>query len=978
MKIKEAKGSSIGAKVSAILIISILISTFAVGVFCYSSYRSNSMSLAGEKAEAIAYSIASEIDGDKFVAYSKTGKKDEYFKQMQDTMSEIKKKCGADYVYSMEEAGEEYRYVISGFTEGQMEKEGDDFLTTDKKGIYAGAETVLEKGVSLYSKPEKSAYGLLISGYAPIFNSADQVVGFVGIDMNVDKEVADVNRVIPVMIIMIAITSIILFLASYRFINKTVSRPLRGIAEKSRLISIGDTEIQIEESYLKRSDEIGLIGRGFVEIAKNTKEQAEAAQKIAEGDLSVEVVPRSEKDILAASMASVLNTLKTLVSEANGMTEKALAGDLNYRGNADSFQGGYREIIQGFNQTLNAVIDPLKQAADYMNKISRGDIPAVIQEESKGDFNEIKNSINTCIGAVNGLIDDAELLADAAVDGKLNIRADAKRHGGHFAKIIQGFNQTLDSVTEPLGVAADCIEQIGKGEIPSRIEEDYRGDFNQIKNSINSCIEGLSGLLEGRDALEAMSNNDFTKKIEGDHLGIFAEIARSINLVSGTISNSIAILMNIAAGELKDLEHLKAGGKKSEKDTLTPSMVTMIENIKALVEETSILSGAAVEGNLNVRGDSGKFMGGYRNIIDGINRTLDAVIEPVQEAGAVLDEIARGNLHTRMIGQYKGDHAELKNSLNETIENLLTYISDISYILNQISEGNLDLEITGEYKGDFEEIKGSLTHIIVTLNQIMGGINEAADQVTAGARQVSDSSQALSQGSAEQAGSIEELTDSINQIAEQTKQNAVNAGKASELASGAKEGALIGNSSMRELLGAMEDISKSSVNISKVIKAIDDIAFQTNILALNASVEAARAGQHGKGFAVVAEEVRSLAVRSAEAAKETTALIEGSVMKVQAGTMIANATAASLNAVVNEIESSAELIGSIAEASNVQASNIEQVNGGIEQVSRVVQNNSATAEESAAASEELTGQSELLKQMVSKFRLRSDEVKYLI
>jgi sensor histidine kinase regulating citrate/malate metabolism len=274
MKVKTMKGSSIGVKVSVVLIISILISTFAVGVFCYSSYRSNSMSLAGEKAEAIAYSIASEIDGDKFTVYSQTGKKDEYFKQMQDTMSEIKKKCGADYVYSMEDAGDEYRYVISGFTEGQMEEEGDDFLTTDKKSIYVGASTVLKKGISIYNKPEKSNYGLLISGYAPIFNSRNHVVGFVGIDMNVDREVADVNRIIPVMIIMIAITSFILFLASYRFINKTVSRPLRGIAEKSRLISIGDTEIQIEESYLKRSDEIGLISRGFVEIAKNTKEQA--------------------------------------------------------------------------------------------------------------------------------------------------------------------------------------------------------------------------------------------------------------------------------------------------------------------------------------------------------------------------------------------------------------------------------------------------------------------------------------------------------------------------------------------------------------------------------------------------------------------------------------------------------------------------------------------------------------------------------
>ncbi|MCB2189136.1 MAG: HAMP domain-containing protein [Deltaproteobacteria bacterium] len=343
---------------------------------------------------------------------------------------------------------------------------------------------------------------------------------------------------------------------------------------------------------------------------------------------------------------------------------------------------------------------------------------------------------------------------------------------------------------------------------------------------------------------------------------------------------------------------------------------------------------------------------------------IAASITRVLKKGVSLAQaIEKGDLSQRMQVEGQGEVAQLAASLDAMARSLQTKAE----LAQAIAAGDLSREAV--LASDRDTLGLALQEMLAALNDLVGEARDTADQVATSSSQITDSGQALSQGAAEQAASLEEITSSMVQIGSQTTSNADSASQANHLSDAASEAARQGNQQMGGMIEAMGEISESSRSIAKIIKVIDDIAFQTNLLALNAAVEAARAGHHGKGFAVVAEEVRNLASRSAKAAQETSELIEGSVKKVARGTEIAGRTAASLNEITEAVLKVSDLVAEIAAASREQAEGISQINIGLSQVDQVTQQNSANAEETAAAAAELAGQADRLRQMLARFRL---------
>ncbi|MFR5193526.1 MAG: methyl-accepting chemotaxis protein [Lachnospiraceae bacterium] len=350
-------------------------------------------------------------------------------------------------------------------------------------------------------------------------------------------------------------------------------------------------------------------------------------------------------------------------------------------------------------------------------------------------------------------------------------------------------------------------------------------------------------------------------------------------------------------------------------------------------------------------------------------RVLETILEPLRAVEDVAKELTEGNLHSTLEYRSEDEIGRLAHSMRKSIRILGSYVDDIGRAMKLFAEGNFDVQPEVEWKGDFVGILDSFMMFEKSIADTIKGIQNVSNEVSSAAEQVASSSNDLADGATNQAAVVEELTATVAGVSEQVERNSQSAKEISARVDKLGNAILESNGKMHEMVDSMNEISDASKEIDKIIATINEIASQTNLLALNASIEAARAGEAGRGFAVVANQVNVLADQSAQAAKESSALIESSVRAVEKGMVIAGQTATQLEAVADSSKMITEEVTNIAETLETQTSEIQQINEGIEQINDVVQTNSATAEECAASSEEMSSEAENLREMIRKFKI---------
>jgi methyl-accepting chemotaxis protein len=460
--------------------------------------------------------------------------------------------------------------------------------------------------------------------------------------------------------------------------------------------------------------------------------------RISKGDIPPKITEVYQGDFneVKNNLNVCIDAIGRLVSDGVALTKAMLEGKLAVRTDVAKHQGDFKKILEGFNLALDNVIKPLNVTAEYMDRISKGDIPPKITEVYQGDFNEVKNNLNVCIDAIGRLVSDGVALTKAMLEGKLAVRTDVALHQGDFKKILEGFNLALDNVIKPLNVSSELMDRISKGDIPPKITDTYQGDFNDVKNNINVCIDAIGRLVSDGVALtKAMLEGKLAVRTDvATHQGDFKKILEGFNLaldnVIKPLNLSSELMDRISKGDIPPkITDTYQGDFNEVKNNLN----VCIDAIGRLVSDGVALTKAMLEGKLAVRVDVATHQGDFKKILEGFNLALDNVIKPLNLSSELMDRISKGDIPPKITDTYQGDFNDVKNNLNVCIDAIGRLVSDGVALTKAMLEGKLAVRVdVATHQGDFKKILEGFNLALDNVIKPLNVSSELMDRISKG------------------------------------------------------------------------------------------------------------------------------------------------------------------------------------------------------------------------------------------------------
>ncbi len=753
-------------------------------------------------------------------------------------------------------------------------------------------------------------------------------------------------------------------------------------------------------------------------------EASRIANSLAEGNLNneINITSKDETGQLLTAMRSIQGRLNNVIEqEIAQLVSSANQGNLSQRISLSDKQGAYKHLCAGINELVDISEAIVSDSARVMSALSNGDLSQTIDRDYQGSFAELKDNANATTAMLKMVIEEnVQEQVDNAKAGNLSGRLDTAGKSGFYLALCDGFNELSETCESILNETSTTLAAMAKGDMSQRISGDYSGAFKKLQQDANATSSMLSKVIEQeiQGLVNAAKNGDLSQRVATEgKAGLFLTLSDGINQlvdVSENIISDVARIMSaLAAGELdqkieRDYQGIFNTLKQDANQTSEKLAHAIEHEIQGMIDQ-------AKSGHLDGQIDEQGKTGFYLRLATGINELLRTNNRLVQETGSVFAGLAAGNLNISMSGDYQGDFAKLQENAHTTIEMLkqviegdiqtivdaakagdLTeridledkagffatlsssinelvdvnerIINDTNQVAQGLATGDLTQRISNQYQGIFASLKQSINESSENISTTITEIYQAADSVSTASQEISTGNADLSNRTEAQATSLEETTATMKELTEQVTATARRAKDSANLADKAKSIALEGGETVDSAVNAMEQINQSSRKISDIIGVIDEIAFQTNLLALNAAVEAARAGESGRGFSVVAGEVRTLAQRSAQAAKEIKGLIMESAQKVTDGTTLVNHAGDKLQQIVDSVGKVYEAIDVIRTDASSQQNSISQMFEVIDNLNVNTQQNAALVEESSSAAKLMKDQAEQMFNLVNGFK----------